>query len=369
MKLARREFLMGSALALGGLAWAGDGKRLRIGVAGLKHNHVNQILKLAAKDPSVSIVALADDDDQNRKEIARAFGQPVRYANHRELLESEQLDAVVVCEEFGQRGKVVIDALRAGKHVFCDKPLCTRLDELKTIASLAAQKHLEVHVDFSLRHYWARAASLLQQGEVGEIVSCTFSGPHGLNYERRPKWYFEPGKHGGIINDLMGHGADFVHWITRHRYAEVLSATRACVGLPQHPKFETSGDASFRLEGGASIFGHVDYLVPAGHSTTWTCNVTGTKGDAVLNERDGFILRPAGAAERRLAPNELRAESLHPFTDFVRLLTDGTPPLRTTTESLHASQATLLAQRSAESGKTHAPFRTYERSRPRYETY
>jgi predicted dehydrogenase len=356
IKLARREFLMGSALALGGLAWAGEVGRLRIGVAGLKHNHVNQILKLAAKDPSVSIVALADDDEQNRKENARAFGLTLRHANHRELLESEQLDAVVVCEEFGRRGEVVIAALRAGKHVFCDKPLCTRIDELKTIAALAAQKHLEVHVDFSLRHYWARAASLLQQGEVGEIVSCTFSGPHGLNYERRPKWYFESGKHGGIINDLMGHGVDFVHWITRHRYAEVLSATRACVGFPQHPTFETSGDASFRLEGGASIFGHVDYLVPAGHSTTWKLNVTGTKGDAVLSERDGLVLRPAGAAERRLAPNELRAESPHPFTDFVRLLTVGTAPLRTTAESLHVSQATLLAQQAAETGKTHVPF-------------
>lgn len=356
MKLARREFLLSSTLALGGLAWAGSGTRLRIGVAGLKHAHVNQILKLAAKDASVVIVALADDDEQNRKEFERNFGQPVRYTNYRELLEAEKLDAVAVCEEFGRRGEVVIASLRAGTHVFSDKPLCTRLEELKTIAALAAQKHLEVHVDFSLRHYWARAASLFQQGEVGEIVSCTFSGPHGLNYERRPKWYFEPGKHGGIINDLMGHGVDFVHWITRHRYAEVLSATRACVGLPQHPKFETSGDASFRLDGGASIFGHVDYLVPAGHSTTWTLNVTGTKGDAVVNERDGLILRPAGAAERRLTPNELRAESSHPFTDFVRLLTDGTPPLRTTKDSLHVSQATLLAQRAAESGKTHVPF-------------
>lgn len=347
---------MGSALVFGGLAWAGSGGRLRIGVAGLKHAHVNQILKLAAKDPNVVIVALADDDAQNRNEFERNFGQPVRYTNHRELLDSEKLDAVVVCEEFGRRGEVIIAALRAGKHVFCDKPLCTRLEELKTIATLSAQKHLEVHVDFSLRHYWARAGSLLQQGEIGDIVSCTFSGPHGLNYERRPKWYFEPGKHGGIINDLMGHGVDFVYWITRHRYTEVLSATRACIGLPQHPQFETSGDASFRLEGGASIFGHVDYLVPAGHSTTWTLNVTGTRGDAVLSERDGLVLRPAGAAERRLASNEMRADSPHPFTDFVRLLTDGTPPLRTTAESLHVSQATLLAQRAAETGKTHLAF-------------
>ena len=62
---------------------------------------------------------------------------------------------------------------------------------------------------------------MLQQGEIGEIVGCTFAGPHTLNYERRPKWYFAPGMHGGILNDLMGHGVDFVQWITRRPYAEV----------------------------------------------------------------------------------------------------------------------------------------------------
>jgi len=131
---------------------------------------------------------------------------------------------------------------------------------------------------------------MLQQGDIGQIVGCTFAGPHGLNLERRPKWYFCAGKHGGVINDLMGHGVDFVHWITRRRYAEVLSATRACVGLPQHPAFETFGSASYRLEGGTSVFGQVDYLVPAGHSTTWTCSIVGAKGDAVLSERDGLCL-------------------------------------------------------------------------------
>jgi predicted dehydrogenase len=355
-ELPRREFILSSALALGGIAWAGNEARLRVGVAGLKHSHVNQILKLAAKDPSVEIVALADDDEQNRKEFERTFGRPVRYSDYRELLKSEQLDALVVCEEFGRRGEVVIAALRAGKHVFCDKPLCTRMEELNTIAKLAVERRREVHVDFSLRHYWARAATMLQQGDIGQIVGCTFAGPHGLNAERRPKWYFAPGKHGGVINDLMGHGVDFVHWITRRRYAEVLSATRSCIGLPQHPAFETFGSASYRIEGGTNVFGQVDYLVPTGHSTTWTCSIIGSKGDAALSERDGLCLRPAGAAERRLAANALRADSPHPFTDFVRLLTNGTAPLRTTEESLHCSLATLLAQRAAETGETHVPF-------------
>jgi predicted dehydrogenase len=352
-KLPRREFLLSSALALGGMAWAGNRTRLRIGVAGLKHSHVNQILRLAANDPGVEIVALADDDEQNRNEIERTFGWPVRYTDSRRLLESEKLDAVVVCEEFGRRGEVAIAALKAGCHVFSDKPLCTRVAEWNSIAKLAGEKRRDVHVDFSLRHYWAQAAAL-QQGAIGEIVGCTFAGPHVLRADHRPKWYFAAGMHGGVINDLMGHGVDFVYWITHRRYAEVMSAARACVGVPQHPAFETFGFASYRLEGGASVSGEVDYLAPEGHPTTWTCRVVGTKGDAFVSEQAGFCLGSAGVAERRLVPDALRAVSPHPFTDFVRLLTDGTPPLRSTAESLHVSLVTLLTQRAAETGETKA---------------
>lgn len=351
--LGRREFLFNSTLAAGALALGGPAKRLKVGVAGLKHVHVNQVLKFAKSDPRVTLVALAEDDPQNRQQIEKTHGLPVRHRNCRELLAAEDLDAVIVCEDYGHRGEAVIAALRAGKHVFCDKPLCTRLEELTTIAGLAAEKHLEVHVDLSLRHYWARAATMLRQGEIGEIVSCTYAGPHGLHYQQRPRWYFEPARHGGIINDLMGHGVDFVHWITRRPYTEVVSATRASVGLPQHAAFETVGEATYRLEGGATAFGHVDYLVPAGHSSPWRFFITGTKGDAVISERDGFVLRPAGGAERRLAAKELRANSPHPFTDFVALLADGTTPLRTTAESLHCARATLVAQQAAETEKTH----------------
>jgi predicted dehydrogenase len=371
VNLGRRVFLRSSAAAVGGLAcagtapgaWANARSELRIGVVGLKHYHVYTVLKAALKLPGVKIVALADDDPKNKKDCEREFGRPVRYSTHRELLESEKVDALLVCEEFGRRGEVILAALRAGKHVFSDKPLCTRLEELNCITALAAEKRLEVHADFCLCYYWTRAGELLRQGEIGEIVGCNFAGPHWLNYAWRPRWYYTPDKHGGIINDLLGHGVDFAHWITRRRYTEVLSATRACVGVPQHPTFETFGDASFRLEGGASAFGHVDYLSPTGHPAGWRCFVYGTKGDALVNERDGLCLRKAASPERRLKPEEIRADPRSSFTDFVGILTDGSPPLRTTAETLHCSLATLLAQQAAVTGQTHVPVPPFKETR------
>jgi predicted dehydrogenase len=109
----------------------------------------------------------------------------------------------------------------------------------------------------------------------------------------------------------------------------------------------------FQLQGGATVFGHVDYFSPVGHPGGWKCSVVGTKGDAAFGDHDGFTLRPSGAAERHLDSKALRAESPHPFKDFIALLTEGKAPLRTTAESLHVSQATLLAHAAAESGRSH----------------
>jgi len=324
---------------------------IRLAVAGLKHDHVRAVIGLAQADPAVELVGLADDDPANRRAIEDAFGVPVRYASHRELLDSLEFDVLLVCEAFGDRGEVVCNALRAGKHVFSDKPLCTSEDELKRIAEAARAGNREVGLDLSLRHWWARTGLPLQQGEIGEIVSCVFGGPHVLGYGSRPAWYYEPGRHGGIINDLIGHGVDYVRWVTGKRPTHVLSATCACVGLPHEPHFQTLGEAYYLHEGGATAFGHVSYLSPVGHPAGWRFAFTGTEGDALVDEH-GMCLRRAGQPERRIEPGSPEPRWAHPFTDFLHYLREGTPPLRTTAEVLEISLATLVAQRAADRGES-----------------
>jgi predicted dehydrogenase len=325
---------------------------LRIAVAGLKHDHVRTVLDIARAEARVEVVGISDDDPQIRAVFERDFGLPVRFASHRELLESLEFEALVVCEAFGPRGAVVIDVLRAGKHVFADKPICTAETELREIAALAAERGLEVGVDLSLRHFLRGTGAPLREGAIGEIVRVTLIGPHGLFYSWRPKWYYQPGLHGGIINDLACHGTDYVRWITGRRAERVIAARTACVGLPAHPEFEMSGEMYYRLEGGAVVLGQVDYLCPEGHPAGWQVFVSGTEGDAHVHERDGLCLRRRGEPERRLKPGLPEGDSGHPFRDFLDLLLEGKAPLRTTAEGLEVSLVPLVAQRAADTGAT-----------------
>ena len=149
-----------------------------------------------------------------------------------------------------------------------------------------------------------------------------------------------------LINDLMGHGVDFVHWIARPSYAKVLSATRACIGLPQHPTFETFGDAYYRLDGNASVVGHVDYLGPAGHPTAWRCFVCWLEG-----RRSHHGNREAAPPQGRPPGPRLKAEELPADAHSVHRLRRhphrGNELPAHHRRTLHCSLAALVSQQAA----------------------
>ena len=57
---------------------------------------------------------------------------------------------------------------------------------------------------------WRKLREIILSGELGEVASIHIDGQHPLNPSVRPGWYFEPGKHGGTINDIGIHAFDFV---------------------------------------------------------------------------------------------------------------------------------------------------------------
>jgi predicted dehydrogenase len=330
---------------------------IKVAFTGLKHSHVQSVLKAAQASPMVDIVGIAEDHAVYRDIVEKALGVKVGYTDHKQLLESVEFDLLVVCEAFSRRGGVVLDGLKAGKHVFSDKPLCTTEQELWQIAALSGETGLEVGLDVSFRHLFANTGPPLQQGEIGEIVSCAMFGPHFLNYPNRPRWYYEPGMHGGIINDLLGHGVDYVSWITGKRFVEVLSAHGACVGVPQQPEFESLGESYYRLEGGATAFGRVDYLLPAGNEWyRWQFHIVGTEGDALVDDQGlCMYLRRTGGQARRIEAGAPEPRWENPFLDLVHHIVEGTTQLRTTDEALTCMMATLVAQRAANTGESGVP--------------
>ena len=114
------------------------------------------------------------------------------YADYREMLATEPLDAVGVISINGVRGRVVADCLDARLHVIADKPLCTTLADLDLVESAwrRSGKKLSMLLDKRFNAPTLAARDLLAKGELGELVLAWASGPHRLRRSTRPDWMF-----------------------------------------------------------------------------------------------------------------------------------------------------------------------------------
>lgn len=121
--------------------------RVRVGVVGgglvAQAMHLPNLRQL---DERFELAALAEPSQAVRERLSRRYAIPAAYPDHRELLERERLDAVVVCSPNATHARVVLDALDAGLHVFVEKPLCITLRDADAIVAArdAAGKVVQV---------------------------------------------------------------------------------------------------------------------------------------------------------------------------------------------------------------------------------
>jgi predicted dehydrogenase len=268
-----------------------------------------------------------------------------------EVLEGVECDAVACVDHYAQRGPTVIKALEAGKRALTDKPLCTEIGQLRQIARLSREKGLIVHVDLTMR-YSAAASTfhrLVREGAIGELQAASVFGQHGLNWGSRPQWYFEQGKHGGTINDIMIHGIDMLRWVTGREFTRVIAASASAVADSPAPSFfQQSAQCYLEMDNSARMFGDASYLAPAGHHSPWRFYLWGSRG--YLHFEGGALeLQQAG---KDPAPVEMAdGPGVDPFEDFARQVEFGEQAFLGREECFRSTMATLTAQWAADSGQ------------------
>jgi predicted dehydrogenase len=149
--------------------------RIRVGVVGgglvAQAMHLPNLHQL---DERFELAAFAEPSQAVRERLARRYGIPSAYADHRELLELEQLDALVVCSPNATHAAVVLAALDAGLHVFVEKPLCITISDADAIVTARDAAGKAVQVGYMKRFDPA----------VERLYDELPSDPAGLRYVR-----------------------------------------------------------------------------------------------------------------------------------------------------------------------------------------
>ena len=193
----------------------------RIGIIGCgKIAQVRHIPEYA-ENPYAELAGFYDLNTQRAAELAAQYGGKA-YESAEAMLADPAIDAVSVCVANHAHAPITIAALKAGKHVLCEKPMATTLEECEEMVKTAheAGKFLMIGHNQRLAKAHAVAKELIDQGMIGRIISfrTTFGhgGPETWSVDPgKNTWFFDKNKAAmGAMADLGIHKTDLIQFLT-----------------------------------------------------------------------------------------------------------------------------------------------------------
>lgn len=243
-----------------------------IGAGRIGKVHAESITKYVA---NAEVKAIADPFmNEATKEWAKGLGIQDTYNDYNEVLNDPEIAAVLVCSSTNTHSQISIEALKAGKHVFCEKPIDHNLDRIKAVLAEVERTGLKFQVGFNRRfdHNFKAIKDAVVAGKIGDphIIRVTSRDP-----EAPPAEYVKVS--GGIFLDMTIHDFDMVRFLSGSEVEEVYAAGTVLVD----PAIGEAGDidtAIITLKFANGALGVIDNSRRAAYGYDQRAEVFGSKG-------------------------------------------------------------------------------------------
>lgn len=246
--------------------------------------------------PSASLKSVSDPFiDEEGTKYAKSLGVENVYKDHSNILSDPEIDAVLICSSTDTHSKISIEALRAGKHVFCEKPIDLNIEKIKEVLDEVKKSKLKYQVGFNRRfdHNFRAIRDAVQSGKVGDphVIKITSRDPGAPPIE-----YVKVS--GGLFLDMMIHDFDMVRYLSGSEVEEVYAIGNTLID----PEIGKAGDidtaiVTLKLENGALAV--IDNSREAVYGYDQRAEVFGSKGaisigndsnsTAVMSTKDGIV--------------------------------------------------------------------------------
>lgn len=327
---------------------------VRVGIIGA--GAISQVVHLPifAERKDVQLVALADADEHKAETLSRRFDVPLVMKTE-ELLDHDEIDAVVICTPNAVHEDIAIRAFESDKHVLLERPAATTAQGVSRVLNAAekAGRILTVGLPHRYRPEVIALKSLVVGGELGELFAMRGSWLTRSTPMSRSSWRRDPGvAGGGALVDLGIPALDLCMWVVGFPVARRVS----CIVAKGDNEVEHSATVMIETTEGLAFSLEVTNRLFAGEDRYYV-RVMGSEGSGALPPLEVYRQlggRPIEVTPRQPTPRGGENAYMNAYRrlldHFVRCVS-GIASAPLPTEQVHVMEIIEAAYRSAERGE------------------
>lgn len=329
---------------------------------GMGRNHA----KAFHAHPDAKLIAVCDQDQKRCDEAVREYGCKA-YADVAEMLRTEKPDVVSIATPNAFHAPLAIQAMQAGAHVLCEKPMAMNATEAREMLAVAQATGRRLMINFSYR--FSPATHFLKQQVDTGILGKVYAG-RTVWHRRRGMpgfggWFGQKKlAGGGPLIDLGVHRLDLALWLMGHPrpqwvLANTFNPIASKKALEQGKAYdvEDSAFAMIRFTDGTMLEVEASWAVNQGQNEFMETRLYGTEGGLIQhNVGEGYDFTSAIHVERAgvqfdLAPHPPIPAAVTPYAHFVESIRDGKPHTATGEEGLMVTELLDAIYASAARGE------------------
>ncbi len=332
-----------------------SGEEYCFAAVGLDHGHIGGMTS-GLIEAGAKLLCVYDRDPAKAEAFAGKFGAKTA-ASLDEICSDKRIKMIASAAVPCERGPLGCEVMRRGLDFFVDKAPFTTLAQLEEAKKTAAETGRRYFVYFSERLHSEcsiLAGYLIDEGFIGGVFNIVGKGPHSINIDSRPSWFFEREKYGGILCDIGSHQAEQFMFYSGSDDVRVVSSTIGNFKFHDHPQLDDYGDMHLTSSNGVTGYHAVHWFSPKGLKS-WgdgRCFVEGDSG--YIEMRKNVDIDRSGGNILYIVNNDgtfrINASGTTGFPFFRDMILDsleGSERAMTQNHIWKAAEVSLLAQKNA----------------------
>lgn len=254
-------------------------KQLQVGIIGAGRIGSLHAKSICYNVPTAKVIGITDVFAENAKKVADELGIEKVYADYKEMLSDPAIEAVLVCSSTDTHADIAIEAAKAGKHIFCEKPVDLTPAKVEAVIKAVADAGVKLQVGFNRRfdHNFANIRKMVNDDKIGDvhIVKITSRDPAPPSAEYAAV-------SGGMFIDMTIHDFDMACFMAGSEVTEVY-ANATCLVDPAIGEAGDVDTAIISLKFANGAIGVIDNSRRAAYGYDQRVEVFGSKGAAMAS--------------------------------------------------------------------------------------